>query len=400
MEFGPIWRAARRSKTGPVLIALQIALTLAVVVNAVFIIQQRIEKITRDSGMDVENILSVNSAVIGQDYNAEQGVQADLRALGSIPGVRAVAASQHVPLSGSGWGTEFSASPEPGAPRVNGVQYMMTPDAIRTLGVELAAGRELAEEDMVYAENFSDPQPGLIITQAFAEELFPGEDALGKPVFDGLGRPSTVVGVVRQMHGAWVGWDKLDNVAILPRVMPSNSTYYMVRTEPGLVDQTLPLVEQALFGVDDQRVLQALRPMTETRERSYEGDRGMAVLLGVMTVLMVSVTGVGIVGLASFSVRQRVKQIGTRRAVGARRRDILRYFLLENWMITTAGVVLGTAAALGINYWLMTAYDLERLDPMYVPAGILVIWLLGLLAVAGPARRAAGISPAIATRTI
>jgi putative ABC transport system permease protein len=400
MEFGPIWRAARRNKTGPVLIAVQIALTLAVVVNAVFIIQQRIEKITRDNGMDVDNILSVNSAVIGQDFNAELGVREDLRALRTIPGVIAVSASQHVPLSGSGWGTEFAASPESGAPRVNGVQYMMTTDAIQTLGVELVAGREFAEEDMVYAENFSDPQPSLIITQAYADELFPDGDALGQPLYDGLGRPSTIIGIVRRMHGAWVGWDKLSHVALLPRVMPSNSTHYLIRTEPGLVNQTLAQVEAALFGVNDQRVLQELRPMTETKDRSYQGDRGMAVLLGVVTLLMVSVTGVGIIGLASFAVRQRFKQIGTRRAVGARRRDILRYFLLENWMITTAGVVLGTLAALGINYWLMTAYDLERLDPLLLPVGILVIWALGLLAVAGPARRAAGISPAIATRTI
>jgi putative ABC transport system permease protein len=126
----------------------------------------------------------------------------------------------------------------------------------------------------------------------------------------------------------------------------------------------------------------------------------MAVLLAFVTALMVAVTGVGIVGLASFAVRQRVKQIGTRRAVGARRADIIRYFLLENWMITTGGVGAGALMAIAINYWLAANYSLERLDPWYLPMGMAGLWALGLLAVAGPARRAAGISPAVATRTV
>jgi putative ABC transport system permease protein len=130
------------------------------------------------------------------------------------------------------------------------------------------------------------------------------------------------------------------------------------------------------------------------------GDRGMAILLSVVVGLMIVVTAVGIVGLASFSVRQRVKQIGTRRAVGARRRAIVRYFLVENWLITTAGVVVGTALTVALNYWLVTSYELERLDPLYLPVGIVGLWLVGLAAVAWPARRAAAISPAVATRTV
>jgi putative ABC transport system permease protein len=130
------------------------------------------------------------------------------------------------------------------------------------------------------------------------------------------------------------------------------------------------------------------------------GDRGMDIVLAVVVALMVAVTGVGIVGLASFAVRQRTKQIGTRRALGARRRDIVRYFILENWMITTVGVMVGSVLALGVNAWMVASFELQRLDPLYVPAGILALWLLGLSAVAGPARKAASISPAIATRTI
>ena len=143
-----------------------------------------------------------------------------------------------------------------------------------------------------------------------------------------------------------------------------------------------------------------METLSDIKADSYEGDKGMAILLSVIVMLMVAVTGVGIVGLASFSVKQRIKQIGTRRAVGARRKDILRYFLLENWLITTVGVAFGTFLTFAVNYWLVSSFELERLNALYVPVGIFALWGLGLLAVAGPAHRASGVSPAIATRTV
>ena len=104
--------------------------------------------------------------------------------------------------------------------------------------------------------------------------------------------------------------------------------------------------------------------------------------------------------LRCFVVRHRTKQIGTRRAIGARKIDIIRYFLVENWLMTTMGVVLGTVLTVALNYVLVTQYSLTRLDPAYIPIGILTLWGLGLLAVLGPARKAAGIAPAVATRTV
>ena len=113
----------------------------------------------------------------------------------------------------------------------------------------------------------------------------------------------------------------------------------------------------------------------------------------------VIVVGAGIFGLATFNVSTRTKQIGTRRAVGARRSDIVRYFLVENWMITTGGIVLGCVMALAVGYWLSSEYHLPRVDLYYLVAGVLVLWGIGTLAAWQPARRAAKVSPALATRT-
>ena len=401
MEFGPIWRASLRNKTGPVLMALQIALTLAVIVNAVFIIKQRIDNITRPTGMDVENIVTVQSFGFGDDFDLQESVPEDLAALESIPGVLAVTSSQHVPLSGSGWGTELAGSSEDGAPRVNGAQYFVNADAVNAFGVALESGRAFTPEDVEYPESFGVPLSRVIMTRAYLDALFPeGGAQAGATVYDNLGNPVTVIGVLDRMHGAWVGWDKLDNVMLVPRVMPVEFNYYIVRAEPGERDRVMPQVEETLLAINDRRVVKSLRTHSDIRDSSYEGDRGMAVVLAVVVGLMAMVTGVGIVGLASFAVRQRVKQIGTRRAVGARRRDIVRYFMVENWMITTIGVAVGSVLTIAVNYWMVVSFELERLDPLYVPVGILALWLLGLLGVAGPARRASAISPAIATRTV
>jgi len=401
LEIGPIWRAARRNKTGPVLMALQIALTLAVIVNAVFIIQQRIATITRPTGMDVDNIVTVQSFGFGEDFDGQDSVRQDLDALRAIPGVVSVASTQAVPLSGSGWGTQLSTDPEDDTKQVGGAQYFVSPDIVDALGVTLESGRGFTADDVDYPEDYGAPASQIIVTRAFLDALFPDGGAnVGATVYDNLGNPITVVGVMERMHGAWVGWDKLENVMLVPRVQPGKSVYYLVRAEPGQRDSVMPQVEKTLVALNDRRVVKSLRTHAEIKDRSYEGDRGMAVVLGVVVALMVTVTAVGILGLASFSVRQRIKQIGTRRAIGARRRDILRYFMTENWMITTLGVALGSVLAIVVNYWMVSSFELERLNPVYVPVGIVALWCLGLVAVTGPARRASSISPAIATRTV
>ncbi|HTM29086.1 MAG TPA: FtsX-like permease family protein, partial [Rhodanobacter sp.] len=98
--------------------------------------------------------------------------------------------------------------------------------------------------------------------------------------------------------------------------------------------------------------------------------------------------------------QQRTRQIGIRRAIGATRRDILRYFQTENFLIVSGGIALGMALAFALNLLLMTHYELPRLPLYYLPIGALLLWVLGQLAVLGPALRAAAVPPAVATRSV
>jgi putative ABC transport system permease protein len=144
-----------------------------------------------------------------------------------------------------------------------------------------------------------------------------------------------------------------------------------------------------------------MRTMDETRERSYRDDASMIKMLTFTVILLLLITSLGIVGLASFSVSRRTKQIGTRRALGASRGAIAQYFMVENLLISFTGVVLGAALAVGLNMFLVEAFDLDRASLLVlVPVAMLTLILIGQLAVLGPARRASRVPPAVATRTI
>ncbi len=153
-----------------------------------------------------------------------------------------------------------------------------------------------------------------------------------------------------------------------------------------------------LRKLDPRRVITEKQTYRQIRDEFFASDRAMAVLLVGVCVALLIVTALGIVGLASFWVGQRRRQIGVRRALGARRVDVLRYFQTENFLLTSIGIGIGMVMAYGINLLLMWQYEAPRLPAAYLPAGAVVLWLLGQVAVLAPALRAAAVPPVVATR--
>jgi putative ABC transport system permease protein len=402
MEFRPILSAMLRNKTGAILVGLQIALTLAVVANAVFIIMQRVEKIGRPPGIDTDNLFFVQSYGFGPNYNQRNTIDDDLRLIRSLPGVVSASSINGIPLSGGGSASNLGPTAEREKQTVNVNYYTVDERGVESLGIKLAEGRNFTQTEIEFNP---DPAGGqfahfAILTKDAARALFGDEHAVGKTVYQGSGDSAVVIGVMENMLGAWVGWDKLTQVMLIPRIPAGPLARYVVRTQPGQRDALMAEVEKKLSANNPNRAISWVRSHAQIKERSYRADSRMVAFLGVLIALMVSVTALGIVGLASFHVNVRRKQIGTRRAVGARRIDIIRYFMLENWLLTTAGVVAGTVLAFAFGQWLSSAYSLPRLPPTYVVGGMIVLWVLGQLAAFLPARRAAAIPPAVATRTV
>ena len=411
MEFRPILNALMRNKTGLLLIALQVAITLAIVCNSVFIILQRIEKVNRPSGMDETSLFTITSLGFAQDFDLRGSLRQDLEALRTIPGVVDATTINSVPLSNGGWSEGIATVPEsvPEEQRKNTQTsiYILDEHGVNTLGAHLVAGRNFTADDISYRSRDDKGTPNsVIVTQALADQLYPDGNAVGKPIYSGLGgkgSSSTIVGVLERLQAPWVGWDKVEHAMLVPQYQDGefdSSARYLIRTEPGRRDEVMKEAERKLGAINTGRIVRGLRSIEEVRGESYRQDRAMTIVLTTVILSLLAVTGLGIVGMVSFWVTRRVKQIGTRRALGARRFDIRRYFMIENVIVVGIGIALGLLLTYGFNLWLMKHYELPRLAWYYAPLGALTVLLLGQLAVFGPATRASRVSPAVATRTV
>jgi len=401
MHIRPILSSLRRSPTGAILVALQIALALAITVNSLYIVKQRLDLIGRDPGMDVANIFLVSWQASNDRFQGEATMREDLQALRSLPLVEAATAVNAVPLSGGGSSTSMYTEPGEKGRRGDINFFQVDEQGLPTFGASLAAGRNFDASVVRKFERNSSDSPGeMMITKDVAAEMFPGESALGKTIYTAIGQPVTIIGIIDHLHGSWPGWDKVGNVGLFPVIADEQYARYMVRAKPGQRDEAMKMAEEALSRLDNGRVILRVRSLEYIAASTYADDRAMAMYLAVVVVLLVGIAALGIFGLAAFNVSTRTKQIGTRRAVGARRGDILRYFLVENWLVTTVGVVAGCVLALALGYWLSTAFELPRLNLYYLVAGVLALWIISLAAALWPARRASMVSPAVATRTV
>ncbi len=403
-EIGPIFRAMLLNKVGAILIALQIAVTMSIIVNSVYIIVERSKEMQRESGVDTANSFYLSSLGFTPDYNAIITVEEDLKLLRSLPGVVDAIQMNAVPMSGSGWSMGLQTQAGAEFDGVGTAVYMVDEHGLNALDVALIAGENFSATDIGVRTTGQVEWPNkTIITQAMADKLFPDDgwqSAVGKTVYINDLEPLVIVGIIDQLQAPWVGWDNVENVMLSPERMDFKGTRYFIRTEAGARDDLMKQVEELLAQSNDGRLIRGMRSLQEAQERSYRSHAAMIKILSTVMVILIIVTGLGIVGLASFSVNQRKKQIGTRRALGATQLAIVRYFMLENFLISTVGVVLGAILTIGLNILLVNVFSLARIEWFYIPIGMLVLWIVGQVAVLGPAKKAANIPPALATRTV
>lgn len=404
MDIRPILSTLLRHRTAVTLIVLEIALSCAIICNAVFLIATRLERMERPSGMAESEIVSIQMAGIGRNDNPDALVKQDLAALRAISGVKAATSANQLPFGGSSWNSSINLEPDQHNPSANGSIYLADEGLLETFGLKLVEGRYFNSDEYLDYGMLDDPGSehhiaATVLTRSLAESLFPGESAIGKSIYSWGEQPHRVVGVVEHLirpndNG---GPEEAQHSFILP-IRPTFGTFAL-RTDPERRAEVLEAAINALDQVNSRRILIRQRTFSEMVADHYRQDRAMAWMLLAMIVALLVVTALGIVGLASFWVQQRNKQIGIRRALGATRRQILGYFQTENLLLATLGIVLGMIGAYGINQLLMSHYALPRLPAIYLPVGATALWLLGQIAVLGPARRAAQVPPAVATRS-
>ncbi|WP_114239593.1 ABC transporter permease [Dyella sp. C9] len=403
MPHSPLLASLGRHKLPVLLMVMQVALTCAIVCNVAAILGHRISQLGLPSGVAENELVMLESISIDAGTDTLARHQADLAALRELPGVRSAMAVDALPFSGNNWSNGIALTPG-GDAQVTASAYTGTQGELDTLGLHLVAGRDFLPEEYLPEGSAQDwaginHVPSTIVTRALANQLFPGQDPLGKVIYPGDG-PVRIVGVVDHLLRPVLDESAGNEYAtLLPMLPDGGNVLYVMRTTPQQREQVLQRAMARLAQLDGNRVLRRPQTFAQLREDYFRRDRTMIGLLLAAAGALLLVTAAGIAGLASFWVQQRRRSIGIRRAVGATRRDILRYVQVENFLIVSGGIALGVTLAYALNVLLMQHYALQRLPLMYVPAGALALWLLGQLAVLGPARKAASVPPVVATRS-
>jgi putative ABC transport system permease protein len=406
LELGPIIKSLLRKPTAPVLIILQLALSVAIISNATSYVYQRYAYIARDPGFEVDGAFKFWVKQDSSKGSLDETISNDLNYLMSKTSVKFATAMTGVPLSSAGGTTGLSTqSQNGGEPSGNAISsaasiMRLTQHGLNTLGAKLIQGRDFyADEYLRYSRSDIPSTGSVIITKALAERLFPGEPTvLGKTVYERPGTAFTVVGVIENMFGHFLEWEFPQHVIIFPQLEVSDSVFYLVRVYGSDVNKrdTLQIMNELvsdLRNTNSGRVVGREETMETVVRNAYSGDHAMIMLLTTVLVMVIAVNALGMFGLTSFWVSQRRKQIGIRRALGATRPAILRYFVVENSVLVITALTLGAAAALAASAYMVISYSVEPLPWLYIPLTGLALLLITLSAAVVPVTKASYISP-------
>jgi putative ABC transport system permease protein len=408
LEVVPILVALKRNKTGAILMVLQIALMVAFISNLVSIVAERAALTVRPTGMDERDLFAIGFRLTNGQESIPM-LQTDLAKVRATSGVVDAFATNSYPLRGAGWQDGVSHNPGPTSKQDQSAQtgvYGMDQHGIGTLGLKLIAGRNFAPEDVVQGHYSAAPLPSFgIVSRSLERQLFGQSGALGQSIYltTDSKQAITVIGVVERLQSAaaaaTVDEHESENTLILPMATDGDGGLFVVRAQPGSIGTTMREVQNALVQANPNRIFGRLRPYSEVRSAAYEKDRAIAIAFSILLLVVIAITALAIVGLTSFWVVRRRTQIGIRRALGATRMAITRYFLIENALLCGAGVLFGVIASVGLNLWLWAHFGINRIEAAETLICALVVVSLGQFAAMFPALQAARISPSEALRS-
>ncbi|PCK02273.1 MAG: hypothetical protein COA42_22230 [Alteromonadaceae bacterium] len=391
-EISLILKSLLRSKVVPLLIILQLALSIAIVSNVTFFIFERVTQISRPTGLDHQNIGKIVYKHDNDEILHRQLINRDLTFLNSRPGITSASIASGVPLSNGGMDSRYKSSPD--SDLEFQTQQLYSDDKIvETLGLTLLEGRNFNSTDVgIYRPEDLPTDTTALISKSLADIIFPGGSAVGKQIYSG-DTTVTVVGVVSDSIGFYVTWEHVHNMVYLASIPTWAAQYYLIKTDTTNVDQVLSESIEALKDLEFERSVSNPKSMSSLLRRSYNSQYSMIYILSLVTLMLVFVNVLGIVGLTTFWVNQRRKQIGIRRALGASKAAITQYFLIENTLLVLAAAILGGFIAYSVSGYLMRTFSMQMLPLSYVPIASIVILFVTLAAALHPALKAAEVSP-------
>ncbi len=402
MQLRHVLAALPRHKLVCLLVVVEIAVAFAILCNAVFIIRGRVQQMQIVTGITESGLIYIHNDGVGEEAKAPL-VARNLEALRGLGGVQSAVAMFPLPLENMSINFRPWLTPDMKlrGPAVG--MFVGTPGYLDTLGLKIVQGRDFSDAEYDgMDQTLKTLSPAVIVTRDLADKLWPGQNPIGKKFWRSPTRGYTVVGVVERLVRGYLRRDFVPEYSAMFPVRPASfvSSLYVMRVAPSDRDRLLRESSELLLNLDPDMLIDAKGSYADMRADYFRQDASLVWLLALVCLAMLLVTALGIAGLANFWVQQRSRSIGIRRAVGATRGDILRYFQAENFLIVGFGIAFGVALAFVLNLLLMRHYELQRLPLHYLPLGAVTLWLLGQLSVLGPARRAAAVPPVVATRSV
>jgi putative ABC transport system permease protein len=295
MEIRPILSQLARSKTGPLLVAIQIALSLAILANALYIVTLRVEASARPSGVaDEANVGYVFERPIQRPSHNDALARQDqvLKALAAIPGVESVAWTSQMPMSRSGSNSSVRAVEASPHPTANSAVYFAQIGFVKTMGLKLVEGRDFTEADVVtkddQAQGWDENFPKhVIVSQPLAKALFPGAASfVGKTYYFGSdpSNPVRIIGVVERLQTTGAQAQPAGEYStILPWRISLGFSRYVVRAKPGQLDGVLKTAEETIRKLSPAPTRTFVRYVAQDRENRYRNERALAWMLVAVT---------------------------------------------------------------------------------------------------------------------
>ncbi len=379
---------------GGSLVIAQVTLSILVLTGAGLLVRTLQNLKSIDPGFDTRNLLifRINPTLNGYDDVRTRSLYSELQdRLAALPAVQSVSYSFDPLLSGNAWGQSVQVE---GQTQIT--QAMLVgPNFFENLHIPILAGRSLTAAD------FSPPPDStftpIVVNQEFVHRFFKNLNPVGRNIggMEDHGAKSVIVGIVADAKNkTWRSefWP----MVYLPQL--HGSTTFQVRTTAAPTT-IVPAVRSVVSQLDENIPLYGIQTQSEMIDQSLFQARLIARLSGFFAALSLILASVGLYGLLSYEVARRTSEIGLRMALGARPRDVLRFLIAQGILLSSAGIVIGVAAATALTRYLASLlYQVHPLDPFTFIGVAALLLLVALFACYLPARRAMGVDPMIALR--
>jgi predicted permease len=395
-----------------VLVVIQMALTLVLLTGASLLLHTIHNLWQVNPGFNTQQIITfkvgLSPSITTTASSTRIAYQQLTERIRHISGVQAAGITVLVPLTGQGNGGPFLAGSEMPkslfeAPRA---EFFWTgPDYARAMEIPILRGRYLTPQDTIKS------QPVVVIDSDLARDYYPDRDPVGQTIAIPHWGVARIVGVIQHVrhwgmddanlytqNQIYASFYQLAD-AFVPAFLGDISV--VIRT-PLDIPALMPAIKAAVYGAGGGQPVYAIRSMRQIVSESMSPQRFPMILLGAFAVLALLLATVGIYGVISYSMSQRVREIGIRMALGAEKPDVLRMVVGQGVRLALTGVAIGAAAALILTRLLSSfsqlLYGVRASDPLTFVAVSLVLISAALLACYFPARRAATVDPMVALR--